>query len=639
MNALAPLLRQWRAADTPNGRMATRVCWHTIEHTSHRTLRPTMTVEPSATPAMPISPSRTQAVLMADLVEYVRLVQLDPADTIARWSAFVEEVVQQVAPARGGRFIRSEGDSLLLVFDQAPAAAAAALDLHRRLLRFNEGRSSDRALQLRVGLDWGDVHFSPRDIHGAPVNIANRLMGLAAPGETWISVELRDHLVPGIDPDTEDLGDMHLKHVAAPVRAFRLGPRSAAPGGVPSLRHRLGNALRPGIAVLPLEPGYGDDPGGVLGEALADELIAHLARSHRLHVISGLSTRAMRGRRLAVDEISTQLGAAYLVSGRYRALGDKLSIQLTLTSSRDGGIAWSETFEYGLHSVFEPESGLTSVAVPSIARAIVEHEVQRAQTQPLPTLESYSLLFGAITLMHRASVADFKRSRTILDELALRHARSGLAHAWIAKWHVLRAVQGWTVDPEADTRDALDHSRRAVDADPGNSMALAIGGLAHGYLRKDLATAGRMYGDALDVNPNEPFAWLFSSTWHAYRGEAVQAEEAALMSLRLSPLDPLSYFYDSLAATALLAGGHWQRSEELARRSIRANRAHASTWRTLAYALVMLGRMDPAREAVARLQAIEPGYTVSQFRRRFPGRDGPMTDPWAEALRAAGLPD
>jgi hypothetical protein len=38
------------------------------------------------------------------------------------------------------------------------------------------------------------------------------------------------------------------------------------------------------------------------------------------------------------------------------------------------------------------------------------------------------------------------------------------------------------------------------------------------------------------------------------------------------------------------------------------------------------------------LLQIEPGLTVSAFRDRFPGRDGPMCEPWACALAAAGLP-
>ena len=162
----------------------------------------------------------------------------------------------------------------------------------------------------------------------------------------------------------------------------------------------------------------------------------------------------------------------------------------------------------------------------------------------------------------------------------------------------------------------------------------------HGFLLKDLDTAGRMYQLALDDNPCEPLAWLFSATLHAYRGEGAEAEEAGAMALRLSPIDPLRYFFESLAATAAAGNGNWQRAGELARRSIKNNRTHSSTWRTLAYALVMDGRDAEARLAAAELLRIEPGMRVSHWlKERFPGRDGPMAEPWAQALRTAGVPD
>jgi hypothetical protein len=52
----------------------------------------------------------------------------------------------------------------------------------------------------------------------------------------------------------------------------------------------------------------------------------------------------------------------------------------------------------------------------------------------------------------------------------------------------------------------------------------------------------------------------------------------------------------------------------------------------------MLNRMDEAKVAVQRLLVIEPGFTVGRFLERFPGRDGPLARPWAEALKAADLP-
>jgi tetratricopeptide (TPR) repeat protein len=302
-------------------------------------------------------------------------------------------------------------------------------------------------------------------------------------------------------------------------------------------------------------------------------------------------------------------------------------------------VIWGDRFNTTLAAAFDPEEPLAARIVGELTRAILQQELQLALTLPLPTLESYTVLFGAITLMHRATRDEFDRSRLMLEYLSERQGRRGAAHAWLAKWHVLRVVQGWSPDPDQEASQAMSRTRRALDANPHNALALAIAGLVHGYLHKDLDTAGRLYEDALRAGPNEPLAWLFSATRNAYLGEGALAEAAADKALRLSPLDPMRYFFDSLGATAVLASSNWPRAVELAQRSIRANRSHASTWRTLIYALVMLERVDDARAAVGELLAIEPGFTVSRFQQRFPGRDGPMAAPWARALSMAGLPE
>lgn len=597
-----------------------------------------MTVSPSDEPPQQTLPRERKAVLVADLVDSVRLMQRDEADTVERWSRFVAEVRRELLPARGGRLIKSMGDGFLLVFDQVPAAAAAALDLHRRIATYNRQRGDEAAFYLRVGTNVGEVFEDTLDVYGDAVNITARVSVLAGPGETVVTADFRDGLVAGVDADVEDLGDCFLKHVTGPVRAFRLGAASPAPV-LDSFDQRRSNDLRPGIAVIPFECSIGHDPGSMLGEALADEVISHLARSPELHVISGLSTRGMKGRRLTVEEIAAHLGAAYVVSGRYRMHDDKVRLNLELADARNRHVLWADGFDTTVREAFDPEQALAHRIVQLITHALRERELERATTQPLPTLESYTLLFGAISLMHRLSPGDFDLARQMLDELAHRHGRSAVAHAWLAKWHVLRAAQGWSPDPNAEVTHALGRVQRALDANPRDGLALAVGGLVQAYLLKDLTAAGRYYEDALIANPNESLAWLFSSTLSAYRGEGSDAEQAAEMAMRLSPLDPMKYFIDSLAATAVAGNHNWVKSEALSLRSLRANRTHASTWRTLIYAQVMQDKMDEARKSVQELRRIEPSYSVSVFRERFPGRGGPMAAPWAEAMSLAGLPD
>ena len=202
----------------------------------------------------------------------------------------------------------------------------------------------------------------------------------------------------------------------------------------------------------------------------------------------------------------------------------------------------------------------------------------------------------------------------------------------------MRVQQGWTTDATEDANRALDFTRRAIDADPGCSLAHAISGFVHTNLLKKFDIAQDCYEQALAANPNDSIAWLLKGTLHAFKGEAEPAVEGTEKALQLSPLDPLRYFYDSLAATAAMSAGNYDRAIELAQRSLRANRTHTSTLRALTIAQVRSGRMDAARTTMEQLRRLEPNLTASLYLQRNPSGAFPTGKVWAEALVEAGLP-
>jgi tetratricopeptide (TPR) repeat protein len=227
----------------------------------------------------------------------------------------------------------------------------------------------------------------------------------------------------------------------------------------------------------------------------------------------------------------------------------------------------------------------------------------------------------------------------MLEAVAERVPRHPIPHAWLAEWHVLRVQQGWADDAKREALLALDCTRRSLDADPNCSLALAIDGFANTNLLKRFDVAEDRYDLALRANPNEALAWLLKGTLHAFRGEGAQAVEHTEHARRLSPLDPLRYFYDSLAATAALSAGRYERAIELAQGSLRLNRTHTSTWRALAIAQVQLGRVDEARKTAGQLLALEPGLTVKGYLERSPSSAFETGKIWSDALRVAGVPD
>jgi tetratricopeptide (TPR) repeat protein len=245
---------------------------------------------------------------------------------------------------------------------------------------------------------------------------------------------------------------------------------------------------------------------------------------------------------------------------------------------------------------------------------------------------------SAVSLMHRLSLPDFEEAHRLLQALIDRGVRHPLPIAWLGNWHVLRVQQGWSEDAQRDTYLALECTKRALDMDPDNSLALAINGFVHVNLLKKFDVAEESYERALAANPSNALAWLLKGTLHAFKSEGEQAMEHAERSLTLSPLDPHRYFYDSLAATAAAAAGRYDRALELSERSLRANRKHTSTWRVMTIAQWQLGQFDAARTSAQELMKLQPALTVSGWLKASPAAAYPIGRAAAEVLRQAGVP-
>ncbi len=552
---------------------------------------------------------------------------------VSAWRRLQDCLEQELLDASGGRVVWRRDDALLLDFSEARLAVRAAFAIQRACHGGGAGPGRVRQMLPRIGLQMGEVPSDGSDLQGGGASVATRLTEIAGPGGIVVSSTVRDRLMSVLDADIEDLGECYLRAMNQPVRAYRLEP----PGTRPALEP--GGAideLRPTIAVIPFtERGAGHEP---LGEILAEEVIAALSRSAELNVVSRLSTTAFRDRVASLGELNLHLKANYVLSGAYRVALGSLVLAAQLAETQTGRVAWAGDLKGSVGGIIEGKDQLVDRVVAEASGAIMARELERTQSRSLQSLETCTLLVGAIALMHRLSLGDFQRARDMLQTVVQRVPHHPVPLAWLAKWHVLRVWQGWSDDPATDTRIALDCGKRALDNDSHCSLALAIDGFAHTNLLKALDVGQQRYDLALQVNPNDALAWLLSGTRHAFKGEGKRAVKAARQALRLSPLDLHHYFYDSLAASAELSACHFERAVALARRSLRANRMHASTHRVLAIALWQLGRHDEARASVDELMKIEPMLTVSAWLERAPSSAYPIGRLCADALRNAGVP-
>lgn len=586
-------------------------------------------------PDAPVPVARAaRTVLVVDVVEFVRLMEQDEADTVLRCETLFQAFEADLLPRFQGRLVKSLGDGMMIEFDGVPTAVDCAQRMHRLAREHSTGQPPHRQIWLRAAATFGDVYQAGHDIQGRAVNLAARLNVLAGPGETVLSAEVRDRLVPVLDAEPEDLGDCYLKHMPAAVRAYRLRPLAEA-HATPQLPSQAAS-LKAGVAVLPFVHRLTDPALAPLGDLLAGEVSAALSRTDHLQVISRLSCAAVAGRGLAVSDMGRALGAAYIVSGSFLVTQGRVRLQVELARAQDQVVLWTETLTGLMDDVLAGQDPIVPAVVAHVGDVIVQQELSRSTGVPLPNLQSHSLLMAGIGLIHRSSQQDYARAREILDHLAQRHPRLPQANAWLGKWHAMRLVQGLSPDPNGEAERALDCTQRALAADPRSSLALTMKGLVQGFMFKDLGAAEQCYLGALAANPNEALAWMYLGTLRAWQGRGEDAWTSASRGMVLSPLDPMRYYFDTMAAFAALAAQRPEQAASLAQRSLRANRLHTATHRTLVIAQWLLGDEAGARQTMAEMTRLEPGFSVARYRERFPGGQNDMSREYARILRAAG---
>jgi adenylate cyclase len=164
---------------------------------------------------------RLKAAVYADMVGYSRLFRLDDAGTVAR----LRKMHRMLRPAirrHHGRLVQTGGDSMLITFDSLTEAVRCAVTVQYALALENDGWPDDRRMQLRVGVDLGDVIVDGSDFHGDGVIMAVRLQEVCPPGGVCISAAVHDRGGDRLGLPFERMGALTLKNITQPVEAFVL---------------------------------------------------------------------------------------------------------------------------------------------------------------------------------------------------------------------------------------------------------------------------------------------------------------------------------------------------------------------------------------------------------------------------------
>ena len=617
------------------------------------------------------------AILAADVVGYSRLMGNDESGTLTALRRYRETLIDPKAAQHRGRTIKLMGDGALMEFGSVVDAVLFALEVQLAMRDRNQDIPENQALLFRIGINIGDVIVDGDDIYGDGVNVAARLEGLAEPGGICISRNVRDQIRDKLEVNLEDLGEVEVKNIARPVRAFRVVLDEQAQKLVSSIevvqpkrtRRRwplaaaglialaliafavgwsslpiatqdpiLALPTGPAIAVLPF-----DNQGGTEGEyfsnGLTEDIITELSRFSNLFVIARYSTSQFTDANVDCQAIRRELGADYILQGTVRRSQDDLRVTTVLVDAKDCARLWSEQYDRQLTAanLFAVLDEITERVVGSIGssdaplwNSKVQRELRASRTD---SIAAYECVLMTYWFYETFAPERHKQARDCLEQAVELDPDYSLAWSRLAFMYVEEQKYGYNVRPRSLER-ALEAAEKAIALDPQNQDAFYALAIIRYMTETDFASFHTLSEQAIAMNPNN--AWILSDlgTWTAYSGEWERGKALVEKSMLLNPRHQ-RWLFISYVLDHYLKGEYAEALAYLHKMNLPQN-----YWvqAIMAATYAELGEMGRAEQTLKHVLTIRPSF-VDNPREPFATRRMPreLIEGLMGGLRKAGL--
>lgn len=211
---------------------------------------------PGLQPPLTVSRMTAAATLFVGLSDfagsYERYGKRAAYSTLKAFHAYARGIIE----ARGGRWVKSDGETVMASFESPADALEAAVELQRRVQDLRGAAPLGPLVALKAGLSYGralrDERLEGADFYGNTVNASARFMRLAHPGEVLVGERVIPHAASNPELVGAPLEEVRLKGFAMALSAARLKPAAVPADPVAVARLKVeAEAARARVTRLP----------------------------------------------------------------------------------------------------------------------------------------------------------------------------------------------------------------------------------------------------------------------------------------------------------------------------------------------------------------------------------------------------
>jgi TolB-like protein len=373
-----------------------------------------------------------------------------------------------------------------------------------------------------------------------------------------------------------------------------------------ALRPALALPDKPSIAVLPFQNRSGDPVQEYFADGLTEDIITGLSRQRWFFVIARNSSFAFKADAADVRKVANELGVRYVLEGSVRKASGRVRVTAQLIDASKGVNLWADRYDRDLANIFELQDEITNRVIDSVGSQIIVAEAARVQRKSPQNIEAWDLVMQALPHMWRMTVDEQRLAQYLLQQAVGLDADYAHAHALLGWTHLCMFNLNTRMPIGEFTEKALACGERALALDEQDHWGHLVVGLGHTRRRRPDPAVMHL-SKALELNPN--FALGYAGLGYAYAcgGQPERGLESLEEAQRLSPCDPFLAIYAPVARYMALFGlKKYEETIAVCRAYAALHPHHAGAWRLMTTSLGLLGKIDEAKEALARTLTLQP---------------------------------
>ncbi|MDU8942323.1 adenylate/guanylate cyclase domain-containing protein [Ovoidimarina sediminis] len=556
---------------------------------------------------------RLAAIMSTDIAGFSRRMNADEAGTLAAVNRIRSEIFAPKVAAHKGRVVKLMGDGALVEFASVVDAVRCAIAIQRAMAAREKDPQGRPLLQLRIGINLGDIIIEGRDIFGDGVNLAARLQEIASPGGISLSGNTHEHIGSRIDAAFYDDGKHELKNFPKPVRVFRWPEESGSAERTGPATAPLRRPEKPSIAVLPFDNMSGDTDQEYFADGVVEAITATLSRIRSFFVIARNSAFAYKGRHVNVRDIGRELGVKYVLEGSVQRAGNRVRITVQLIETDGGAHLWADKYDGSLDDIFELQDKITAQVAGAIQPSIQFAEIERTRRKPPHDLGAYDYTMRAMPDVWTLEETSATRALKMLDKALEIDPEYPLALALAAWCWAQRSVYNWAEHIGDAKAEALSRAERAAQMSSDDPLILSVLGAVHTFAR-NFGAARVLLERAIQLDPNSAWALSRLGWLDNYADRPEEAKRHFEHAMRLSPLDPMNFNNLVGIGAAHQVAGDDARAADFYLRALQERPNAHWVHRNLSAALLGAGREEEARASLQTLMDAHPNMTVARFK-------------------------